>query len=39
MWLPGRSAEITDPLLVLAAAGLLYLIGVDERWRRPARAR
>lgn len=39
MWVPGRSAEITDPLLVLAAAGLLYLIGVDERWRRPARAR
>lgn len=39
MWLPGRSAEITDPLLVLAAAGLLYVIGVDERWRRPAGAR
>ena len=39
MWLPGRSAELTDPLIVLAAAGLLHLIGIDERWRRPAGAR
>jgi len=34
MWLPGRSAEITDPLLVLAAAGLLGLMGADGRERR-----
>ncbi|HZF15869.1 MAG TPA: VanZ family protein [Steroidobacteraceae bacterium] len=26
LWLPGRSAEITDPLLVLAAGGLLSLL-------------
>jgi hypothetical protein len=31
MWLPGRSAEITDPLLVLAAAGLLRLIPVSDQ--------
>jgi VanZ family protein len=34
LWLPGRSAEITDPLLVLGAAALLGLLGGDERWRR-----
>lgn len=26
VWLPGRSAEITDPLIVLAAGGLLSLL-------------
>jgi VanZ family protein len=31
MWLPGRSAEITDPLLVLAAAGLLALLSGERR--------
>lgn len=35
IWLPGRSAEITDPLLVLAAAGLLGLLGADGREREP----
>jgi hypothetical protein len=35
VWLPGRSAEITDPLLVLAAAGLLGLFGADERAPAP----
>jgi VanZ family protein len=34
IWLPGRSAEVTDPLLVLAAAGLLGLVSADGRERR-----
>lgn len=29
-WLPDRSAEITDPLLVLTAAGLMALLGTSE---------
>jgi VanZ family protein len=36
MWLPGRSAEVTDPLLVLAAAGLLGLMGGNGREHRTA---
>jgi VanZ family protein len=31
MWLPGRSAEITDPLIVVAAAGLIGLLSDDGR--------
>ncbi len=31
VWLPGRSAEITDPLIVLAAGGLLSLLGPEKR--------
>jgi VanZ family protein len=31
VWLPGRSAEITDPLLVLAVAGLLGLLETREQ--------
>jgi VanZ family protein len=30
-WIPGRSAEITDPLLVLGAAGLIGLLGPEPR--------
>lgn len=35
MWMPGRSAEITDPLLVLAAAGLIHLL--DPKTQSSAR--
>jgi VanZ family protein len=30
-WIPGRSAEITDPLLVLGAAGLIGLLGPERK--------
>lgn len=33
IWLPGRSAEITDPLIVIAAAGLIGLFSDDGRTR------
>jgi VanZ family protein len=37
LWLPGRSAEITDPLLALAAGILIALLGRNEVIRLPAR--
>lgn len=39
-WLPGKAAEITDPLLVLVAGGLIAMFDADPRrqrdmhWRR-----
>lgn len=36
LWLPGRSAEITDPLLALAAGILIALLGRDETIRLPS---
>lgn len=37
LWLPGRSAEITDPLLALAAGILIALLGRNDVIRLPAR--
>ena len=30
-WIPGRSAEVTDPLLVLGAGGLIGLLGPERK--------